>query len=63
MMPEREAKKAWMKENSIMITVRLMRRTEDDIVSYLDKMQEKGIARGALIKAALREYMNNHKED
>lgn len=61
-MSERESKKAWMKENSIMITVRLMRRTEDDIVSFMDKMQEKGIARGTVIKSALREYMKNHEE-
>jgi len=62
-MPESEAKKQWFKENSINITVKLMKRTEPDLVEFLDSQLAKGIGRGTMIKIALREYMQNHKEE
>lgn len=61
-MPDSEAKKKWAKENAVIFSVKLMKRTEADIIEYMDKMLAKGIGKGTLLKMALREYMQNHKE-
>lgn len=62
-MPDNEKKKEWMKENSVMIPLKIMKRTEGDILSFLQTETEKtGMARNAVIKLALRKYMENHKE-
>ena len=61
-MPDSEAKKKWDKENSIIFSVKLMRRTEADIVNFLDASLKRGVSRGTIIKKALREYMANHPE-
>ena len=60
-MPESEAKKQWMKENSITFSIKLMKRTEGDIIEFIDKLGDQGIPRGTVFKLALREYMENHK--
>lgn len=57
------AKKAWNKENLIYVGFKLFRpikgkQNDGDIIDYLD-----GKVKGEIIKAALREYMENHKED
>ena len=62
-MADRETKKAWDKENVLFVTTKLFRRVGDkcndqDLIDYLD-----GKARGTVIKAALREYMENHKDE
>lgn len=62
-MPDSEAKKKWMEKNTIVFSIKLMRRTEADIIEYLDANLAKGIGKGTIIKAALREYMENHKEE
>ena len=62
-MPDSEAKKKWMEKNTIVFSVKLMRRTEADIIEYLDANLAKGVGKGTVIKAALREYMENHKEE
>ena len=59
-MPDSQAKRKWMKENSVNLTLKLMRRTETDIFDYLEKMEAKGIGKGTMFKIALREYMVNH---
>lgn len=56
MMPESEAKKKWQKENTEFIGVKLQKSTDADIIEYLD-----GKVKNAVIKAALREYIENHK--
>ena len=61
-MPDSNAKRAWMKENTVYIGLKFMRRTEADMIDYLDQQMEKGKAKSAVIKAALREYMENHKD-
>lgn len=62
-MPDSTKKKEWMKENSVMIPLKIMKRTEGDILSFLqNEMEKTGMARNAIIKLALREYMENHKE-
>ena len=61
-MPDSEAKRKWMAKNSIVFSVKLMRRTEADIIEYLESNLSRGIGKGTVIKAALREYMANHSE-
>ncbi|MDO4989588.1 MAG: hypothetical protein Q4E45_03685 [Eubacteriales bacterium] len=53
-----QAKANWMKENSKMYGVRVMKNTEKDIWDYLQ-----GKEASKVFKAALREYMENHKDD
>lgn len=50
-----QAKADWMKENSKMYGIRVMKRTEPDIWEYLQ-----GKEASKIFKAALREYMANH---
>ena len=58
-----EAKKAWNRENMVFLGVKLFKsingkRNDGDIIEFLD-----GKVKGELVKTALREYMENHKED
>ena len=55
-MADSKAHAAWQKENTVVITARLQKSTDADILEYL---KDKSTA--ATIKAALREYMENHK--
>lgn len=54
-MAEPKSQKRWMKENSKMVTVKLMNKGDADLIAYLD-----GKAKATVIKAALREYIQNH---
>lgn len=57
-MPDSEAKKAWMRANTVMAAVKLNRNTDTDIINYFgDKIS------AAVIKASLREYIKNHPEE
>lgn len=58
MAPESEAKKRWMRENTTMITVKMVNKSDADILQFLEGKQK-----ATIIKAALREYMKNHKEE
>ena len=58
-MPDSEAKKKWMKENFWTIGLKIHRRHDADIVSFLES---KGDDKQKVIKLALREYMENHKD-
>lgn len=54
-MPESEKKKAWMAANTVQATAKLNRNTDADIIEYFgDKIP------AAVIKSALREYMEHH---
>jgi hypothetical protein len=60
-MSDSESKKKWDKENMVYVAFKLFRAVgnkENDqaIIDYLD-----GKVKGAVIKAALREYIENHK--
>lgn len=57
-MPESEAKKKWQKENTEFIGMKLQKSTDADILRYLE-----GKSKQTIIKAALREYIENHKGD
>ena len=54
-MPESEAKKAWMKANTTVVSVKFNHNTEQ---FFLDYLKDKPSA--TIIKAALREYMQTH---
>ena len=57
-MYESEAKRKWQKENTEFIGLKLQKSTDADILQFLD-----GKVKQAVIKAALREYIQNHKEN
>ena len=58
MMPTTEKRKQWLKENTEFIGLKLQKSTDADILQFLD-----GKVKQAVIKAALREYIQNHKEN
>ena len=62
-MPDSAAKKAWIKENSIMVSIKLMKRTESDIIEYFEAQKALGNDRSTLIKKAIREYIAAHSEE
>lgn len=57
-MADTSRQREWQKENTVMISMRLQKSTDADILSYLE-----GKTRQAVIKAAIREYMENHKDE
>ena len=57
-MPDSQAKRDWQKENTVFIGLKLQKSTDADILQFLD-----GKVKQAVIKAALREYIQNHKEN
>lgn len=61
-MPVSEAQKRaitkWQKKNTVTFTTRLQKSTDADILEFLE-----GKAKATVVKAALREYMENHKEE
>lgn len=59
-MPDTPAKKKWDRENSVVFSVKLMNKTEADIIQYLDCQLANGVGKGTVIKKALREYIANH---
>ena len=61
-MSDSEAKKKWVKENTVMVSFKLFKaigqnQNDQDILDYFE-----GKTRSEIIKAALREYIENHKE-
>ena len=54
---QKRAQSKWQKKGTVMISMRLQRGSDADILAYLD-----GHAKQTVIKAALREYMANHPE-
>lgn len=55
-MPDSEAKKAWMRDNTTMVSVKMLNKGDADILEFLQ-----GKPKATIIKAALREYMENHQ--
>lgn len=51
-MPDSEAKREWIKKNSTLVTAKLMRKGDDDIIAYLE-----GKKNSTVIKKALRLLM------
>jgi len=62
-MADSEAKKRWDKENMVFVAFKLFRgndkrKNDQEIIDFLD-----GKNKSEVIKIALREYMENHKEE
>ena len=57
-MPDSEAKKRWIKENTKIITFKTMKKGDADILNFLSTHPTT-----PTIKKALREYMANHPEE
>lgn len=57
-MPDSEAKKKWIAENSVIYTVKFMRKTDQDVIDFLQ-----GKNRRNTICEAIRYYIENHKVD
>lgn len=55
-MYESEAKRKWQKENTVMISVKLQKSTDADILAFLE-----GKSKQTIIKKALREHMQLQK--
>lgn len=53
-----ESRKKWEKENTVCLSMKLQKTTDKDILDFLDGKQKQTI-----IKLALREYIENHRED
>lgn len=57
-MPESEAKKAWMRANTTVITVKFNHNTEQEMLDFLRAGKP-----ATIIKTALKEYMQNHQAE
>ncbi len=57
-MPDAPSKKKWDAANVRIMTVKFMRKKDQDVIDYLE-----GRNKHDVICAALREYMENHKEE
>ena len=58
-MPDSEAKKKWMKENFWLISIRFHRNYDADLIAFLESV---GDEKQKIMKAALREYIQNHQK-
>lgn len=56
-MADYESKKRWDKEHTVFIGIKFQRKTDQDVIDYLDGKNKRDT-----ICAALREYMKRHKE-
>lgn len=65
MMAYPESQKKWEKENTLIFSVKFFKKTEQDLIDFMDSKvdKEKGIGRGTVLKNALREYMKNHPDE
>lgn len=57
-MGDTEKQRAWQKENTVMVAMRLQKSTDADILQFLEGKQKQTV-----IKLALREYIENYKEE
>lgn len=59
-MPDSTAKKEWMKNNSVMVSVKFMNKSDAALIEYLNAQKQYGKERSAVIKQAIKEYMERH---
>lgn len=59
-MPDSDAKKKWKAENTRNLTFNINKNTDKEIFEFLEQLKEPF---GKIIKAALKEYIANHKEE
>lgn len=55
-----EAKREWIRKNTRNIVVKLNNNTDADILRFLDTLT---VSYASVVKQALREYMERHKEE
>ena len=58
MATDTEAKKRWDKENTFFIGIKFQKKTDQDVIDFLEGKNKRNI-----ILTAIREYMANHKEE
>ena len=53
----------WDKENTLIFSVKFFRKSEQDLIDFMDSRVDKanGIGRGTVLKEALRFYMEHQK--
>lgn len=61
-MPDSNAKRRWDSENVIIFSTKLFKRTDADIIEFVNNKIAQGTPRGTLVKAALREMLKAEKE-
>jgi len=54
-----ESRKKWDKENKWIFSIGFMRRTEADMIAFLQSKEKEGIPRSTVIKQALRNMMED----
>jgi hypothetical protein len=59
-MADSEAKKAWMRENTLLITAKLNRRTDADIIAAIEGSEG---SRAARIKELIRKGINSEQQE
>ena len=57
-MPDAPSKRRWDAENTFKVTVKFQKKTDQDVIDFFVGKNKRNI-----ICAAIREYMENHKED
>ena len=57
-MPDSEAKKKWMKENSVTFAIKFMKKTDQDVIDYLQSRNKRDT-----ILEVVRYYIEHHKEE
>ena len=57
-MPDSEAKRRWDAENTVLISIKFQRKTDQDCIDFLEGKNKRDT-----ICSALREYIENHKEE
>ena len=60
-MPDPQSKRRWDKENTVLIAIKFQKKTDQDVINFLNEEMSKGNAKRDVINAALREYMRNHE--
>ena len=61
-MSKTSTKIIWDKDNAYMFTMKFMRKSEADMVQFIEDNLAKGIGRNTLMKQALREYMERQEQ-
>lgn len=58
-MPQKKSKTEWERSHTTWVSIKLNFNTDADILSYLENQPSKM----GIIKAAVREYMENHRAE
>ena len=56
---ETSTREAWVRENSILVAVRINKRQDPDLYQYFKGVEERGESKGAIVRDVLNEYIKN----